>query len=97
MKTLHSWLREKPGRTALLAKHIGLSQPFVTQMASGAKAVPVAHAAGIEQFTDGAVTRQDMFPDTWQRIWPELSANSEQKPAAALDGQALDAMAVGGA
>lgn len=93
MKTLHTWLRETPGRTALLATHLGLSQPFVTQMATGAKAIPVAHGAAIEHFTGGAVTRQDMFPDTWPRYWPELvCANCEQKHAPALDQQAFAAI-----
>ncbi|MGB4061906.1 MAG: YdaS family helix-turn-helix protein [Burkholderiaceae bacterium] len=95
MKTLHTWLREKPGRTALLATRLGLSQPFVTQMATGAKAIPVAHGAAIEHFTDGAVTRQEMFPDTWQRYWPELVETSKQKAATVLDGQALGAIAFG--
>lgn len=26
----------------------------------------------IEQATDGAVTRKDLRPDDWQKIWPEL-------------------------
>lgn len=92
MKVLHSWLREAPGRTARLARHLGLSQPFVTQMASGAKPIPIDHMAAIEAFTGGAVTRQEMHPTGWRRIWPELAENSNQKPAPALDGQAVGAI-----
>lgn len=27
----------------------------------------------IEQITEGVVTRQDLRPDDWHRIWPELT------------------------
>ena len=35
--------------------------------------VPIEHCAAIEQATNGAVTRRDLRPDDWQRIWPELA------------------------
>ena len=81
----------------MLAQSLQLSQPFVTQMASGAKSIPIEHMAAIESFTDGAVTRQDMHPTGWHRVWPELvtPTDSEQKPAPALDGQAVGAIAGG--
>jgi DNA-binding transcriptional regulator YdaS (Cro superfamily) len=37
------------------------------------KPVPVVHMAAIEAYTAGAVTRRDMRPDDWRRIWPELA------------------------
>lgn len=40
-------------------------------------------AVCIEQRTAGKVTRRDMRPDDWQRIWPELSA-TEPAPAQPL-------------
>jgi len=46
-------------------------------MADGRKPVPVVHGASIEAFTRGAVTRQAMFPNDWQRIWPELATIPE--------------------
>ena len=30
-------------------------------------------AVAIEHFTQGQVTRQDLFPNDWQQIWPELA------------------------
>jgi DNA-binding transcriptional regulator YdaS (Cro superfamily) len=42
-------------------------------MASGEKPVPLKHAATIETFTSGEVTRKDLRPNDWQRIWPELA------------------------
>jgi DNA-binding transcriptional regulator YdaS (Cro superfamily) len=31
-------------------------------------------AATIERESHGLVSRQDLFPDTWALIWPELQA-----------------------
>jgi DNA-binding transcriptional regulator YdaS (Cro superfamily) len=32
----------------------------------------------IEMVTKGAVTRRDLRPDDWKRIWPELEATAEK-------------------
>lgn len=34
----------------------------------------------IEQATNGAVTRKDLRPDDWQRIWPELAEVPSPRP-----------------
>lgn len=73
MKQLDSWLKEERGRAAALARHLGVSQAFMSNMASGEKSIPTEHMAAIESFTAGAVTRRDMCPRDWARIWPELS------------------------
>lgn len=65
----------------MLAKHLRLSQPFVSQMSTGKKKIPVAHMYRIEQFTGGAVTRRDMHPESPELIWPDL-ANMQNQPAA---------------
>jgi len=80
MSKLKAWVDGERGRGVSLAKHLGCMQPFVHKMANGAKPVPVHHAAEIEKFTDGEVTRKDMFPDTWQRIWPEMANTSPANP-----------------
>ena len=36
-------------------------------------------SVGIERATAGAVTRQMLRPDDWERLWPELSATLNQK------------------
>ena len=76
MNKLKAWISEERGRGVKLAKHLGCMLPFVHKITNGAKPVPIRHAAAIEQFTGGAVTRQDLFPDSWQRIWPELANTS---------------------
>ena len=47
-----------------------------------ARGVPIQHCAAIERISGGTVTRQELRPDDWQRIWPELAA-SDIEPAAA--------------
>jgi DNA-binding transcriptional regulator YdaS (Cro superfamily) len=99
MIKLKSWLGAERGRGATLAAALSVPASFVTKMASGEKHIPVEHMAAIEAFTGGEVTRQEMHPTGWHRIWPELATpatNSEQKPAPALDSQAVGAMAVQG-
>jgi DNA-binding transcriptional regulator YdaS (Cro superfamily) len=88
MELLKSWLAGEHGRGVKLAKHLSVPPSFVHAMADGRKQVPVSHGAAIEQFTEGAVTRQQLFPQDWRRIWPELAANdagaaghTEQHPA----------------
>ena len=39
--------------------------------------VPVEHCTAIERITDGAVTRQELRPNDWQAIWPELAEKQE--------------------
>jgi DNA-binding transcriptional regulator YdaS (Cro superfamily) len=44
----------------------------VHQWAHKIRPVPVERCVVIEQKTNGEVTRQDLRPDDWQLIWPEL-------------------------
>lgn len=74
MEVLKAWLSAERGRALGLAKHLGVVPSFVNKMATGEKPVPFEHGAAIEVFTRGAVKRQTMFPNDWQRIWPELAA-----------------------
>ena len=92
MIKLKSWLSAERGRAAALAAVLRVPPSFVTKMGNGEKPIPIDHMAAIEAFTRGAVTRQEMHPTGWRRIWPELAENSNQKPAPALDGQALGAI-----
>ncbi len=71
---LNEWLKQERGRQAELARHLGIKPPQVADWISRDKPVPVVHMAAIEAYTAGAVTRRDMRPDDWQRIWPELAA-----------------------
>jgi DNA-binding transcriptional regulator YdaS (Cro superfamily) len=87
---LGNWLKKERGRQMRLAKHLGIRQPVVAAWVSGRRPIPVPQAAAIEAFTLGAVTRQAMFPDAWERIWPELAApeaRPDQAPGASPEQQ----------
>ena len=59
------------GGMARLAAAIGQSPQTVWNWRT--RGVPVIHCAAIEQATGGKVTRRDLRPEDWQRIWPELA------------------------
>lgn len=58
---------------AALARAIGVQPPTVNQWLSGLRPVPAERCAAIELATEGRVTRIDLRPEDWHRIWPELA------------------------
>ncbi len=80
---LNEWLKQERGRQAELARHLGIKPPQVADWISRDKPVPVVHMAAIEAYTAGAVTRRDMRPDDWRRIWPELAGATMAAPTQA--------------
>lgn len=86
--TLHDYL-DSPGALSVaeLAKAIGVKHTDqVRQWRHGyANRKPSAKlCVRIEQATAGAVTRQELRPDDWHEIWPELipAATGNVPPAA---------------
>jgi len=66
------------GGVGKLAAAIGISQSAVSNWrARGTSPEPV-NCVAIEQATDGAVTRQDLRPSDWHKIWPELATPSKE-------------------
>ena len=76
------WLNAVAGRRVRLAEHLGVKPPVVSEWVTSKRSVPIVHGAAIEAFTERAVTRRDLFPDTFLHIWPELA-----EPAAPTDQQ----------
>lgn len=70
---LSDYLAQKRGRLSDLSGLIGAPISNMSDRASGRRSVPVERCADIERGTNGAVTRRDLRPDDWMRIWPELS------------------------
>lgn len=60
------------GSQAQMAAALGVRQPTISEWARGERPVPIERCVQIEQATQGAVTRKDLRPDDWHRIWPEL-------------------------
>jgi DNA-binding transcriptional regulator YdaS (Cro superfamily) len=79
---LKTYISSERGRAAALAARLnGVSPSYLSQMASGKAPISPERGAEIELATDGAVTRQAMFPSNWEKIWPELvGAGSPRKP-----------------
>jgi DNA-binding transcriptional regulator YdaS (Cro superfamily) len=75
MEILKSWLAAERGRSLRLAQHLHVVPSFVNKMATGERPIPFEHGAAIEAFSAGALTRQQLFPNDWRRIWPELAVN----------------------
>lgn len=71
------YLKGGRGRAAGLARQIGVTPVTVHQWARRKKRVAAARCVAIEQATAGAVTRQDLRPEDWRRIWPELAAEEQ--------------------
>ena len=69
---LSQYLSMERGRQASLARAIGAHAPDISRWAAGTRPIPVEYGAAIETATGGLVTRKEMFPDEWERIWPEL-------------------------
>ena len=73
----HSELAKKAveavgGKQVVLARLVDLAPAYLNQICSGARQIPIEHMAAFEVASKGAVTRQQMCPSAWQRIWPEL-------------------------
>jgi DNA-binding transcriptional regulator YdaS (Cro superfamily) len=56
-----------------LAATLGVSPSYLSQMASGHAPISPERAVQIEEATQKAVSRKDLYPDNWERIWPELA------------------------
>lgn len=69
------------GSQAALAGLIGVKQQHVWNWLNRGNAVPPEHCAAIEHATEGKVTRRDLRPEDWERIWPELVCAEHPGPA----------------
>lgn len=77
----------KAGGVGKLAAAIGVVQSAVSNWRVRGN-IPAEHCAGIEAATHGAVTRRDLRPDDWQKIWPELAASPAHQALAAAENTA---------
>lgn len=57
------------------AEKVGVSPGMIHQWANGIRPVSAEQCVVIERVTGGTVTRQELRPDDWHLIWPELLAN----------------------
>jgi DNA-binding transcriptional regulator YdaS (Cro superfamily) len=71
---LFTYLRAERGRTAAVAREVGIAPAYLSQIAKGTRPAPPQHCAALERATGGQVRRWDLRPEDWARIWPELQS-----------------------
>ena len=59
------------GGRNLLAQGLGVTAAAVGNWKT--RGVPIEYCPKIETLTMGEVSRQDLRPDDWQALWPELA------------------------
>lgn len=64
-----------------------MPQALVSQWKTGVRPVPLDRAVAIETATAGAVTRIDLRPDDWWRVWPELAEKHPELVPAPAGGE----------
>lgn len=70
---LHDYL-QIPGNQAKLASALNKSTAQVWQWKSGLRPVPLELCLAIETATQKEVTRQELRPDDFALIWPDLAS-----------------------
>lgn len=78
------------GSQSALASRLGVTKAAVHQWKLKGRQVPLEHCAAIEAATGGKVTRRELRPDDWPRIWPEL-IGADGAPAVPADVELRDA------
>lgn len=56
-----------------LATKLAITPVLINQWANEKRPVPPERCVDIELATNREVTRRDLRPDDWHRIWPELA------------------------
>lgn len=72
MKSIKKAIKVSGSITAL-AKSIGVVPSAISNWLARGGDIPIEHCTSIERATNGAVTRKDLRPNDWSRIWPELA------------------------
>jgi len=69
---LDNYVKSGRGKQMHLAKAINAQPQLVYQWATGLRPIPIERCVAIEQATGGVVSRRDLRPNDWWKIWPEL-------------------------
>jgi DNA-binding transcriptional regulator YdaS (Cro superfamily) len=77
MKLAEYFEAEGRGSASRLADAIGAYTSDVSDWAKGSRPIPVVMCVAIERVTGGSVTRQELRPDDYWLVWPDLPAPTE--------------------
>ena len=85
------------GGPSRMAAALGVTAQAVCFWRDGKRRLPFDHGPAIERLAGGVVTRRQLFPNDWQRVWPELaeSAPKHPDPSAARSSGATESAAQG--
>lgn len=64
---------KRRGSQRALADQLAITPVLISQWANESRPVPPERCVEIEFATLGQVTRRDLRPVDWKKIWPELS------------------------
>lgn len=67
------------GSQQRLGQYLGVTKQAVSQW-KHCRTVPIKYCVPIECATGGAVSRRQLRPDDWFRIWPELVTKKYPAP-----------------
>jgi len=71
--TLIDYLNSVPmDRRAALAAYCETSFDYLRQIGYGNRPCSPLIAVCLERASQGVITRKDLFPDDWVKLWPEL-------------------------
>lgn len=70
---LKNYLIESGMKKAEFARVINVSPSLLHQWIENIRPVAIQHCPAIEKYTGGKVTRQELRPVDWCKIWPELA------------------------
>lgn len=73
---LQSYINAEKGNATRLVAALDIPLSYLSQMASGNRSTSPERALAIERFTDGVVSREELRPDDFWKIWPDLTAPS---------------------
>jgi DNA-binding transcriptional regulator YdaS (Cro superfamily) len=76
---LKTYISAERGRASTLAAQIDVSASYLSQMASGLSPISPERCVLLERATGGLVTRKELRPADWQRIWPELEVRFDRR------------------
>lgn len=68
------WAIKDSGGLSAVAARLGVTPQRLNNWI--ARGVPVEYAWELEIATEGRVTRSDLRPDDWDRIWPDLAGTA---------------------
>jgi DNA-binding transcriptional regulator YdaS (Cro superfamily) len=77
---LSDFLKDPMNTQVDLAQKVGVSQSMISQISNGSRPCPIPTCVAIEKATNGQVTRQDLRPEDWEQIWPELADDRRAIP-----------------